>query len=256
MRSKSCRLTAMIFFAIFQVSLLSSPMVAAPTPKSSTIGKPKRIIFTPPVYDAKTIQVTEVMYQADLAETRSGIAYGPLLQTGTATLRMQLPRDPTSDDWPTRTDWQEKQPNKSSGYCIEAKSGSVYFADGKVQPFPKSGGLWTDPMLQLIVGINDHRERVWSQAVATIPAVRDGKIVLLSANTLPSDPREQPGLLPKTYSEDWYDPKTHLILRRTMFSIWHGKTQQIMRTDYSGWALDVPIPASLFAVPPGTVQEK
>ncbi len=246
-------LSVVVFCAAFQVGAF--PIGAFGSPSVAT-AKAKRIIFTPPVYGAKTIQVTEVMFEAELSQAGRGIVYGPLLQTGTVTIHLQLPNNPTSGDWLTRVDWKESNLSKHGGYCIETGKASAYFADGKFRPFPNVGGLWHDPLEELIVGINDHREEAWRQAVATIPAVRDGKIVLLNVDNSGNDPRDKRGLLPKLESEDWYDQKTHLVTRRITFSTWHGKKEEIMRTEYSGWVLNAPLPASLFAIPPDAVQEK
>ncbi len=254
--TNSLRLFGMILFIALQIGPLCPPVAAAPRPKSraSTTSKPKRIIFTPPFYDAKTIQYTQVMYEAKPSMHQGGAAFGPLQKIGAVTIHLQLPKNQVSGDWLIRLDWTEKTFPQIADYYIEAGGKSAYFADGKFHQFPASGAWWYTPFQELTVRINDHREAFWRQAVATVPAVREGKIVLLSVDTSGNDPRDKTGLVPKMYDEDWYDPKTHLMLRQTIFAVWHGKTQQVFRDDYTGWVLNAPMPAALFAIAPGAVQ--
>ncbi len=230
-------------FTQLAVIPISFAMLAIPS-----AATPKPITFVPPMYAASTLQVSEILFHSDIAEGKKGIYFRPLLQIGTVTLIFQLPQTSGSEDWNMRVDWEQRRPTPSTGFLITAGSNAAYFADGKFQPFPKYPGFWYDQMMVSIVAFNSFREQKQTPAnsVSAIPAMRNGKLVLLEALTDPLG----------GCSEKWYDPKTHLLLQESLFTVEHGRTQEFERVTYSGWKMNMALPPSLFVIPPGAVQSK
>ena len=197
--------------SVAALSLLSGlPVLAAPTAQPVT--------FTPPLAAAKTIQVTETVWEA-----KNGPTPGPLQKAGAWTYSIE-------------------RPNKFRVEMIKGSPGqpaSLYVSDGttltgregrQVRSQPTDRAEWPFPMIGLLNNATG--------PVSAVPAVRDGRQVLLAVRSSP------PGR-----QEYWFEPKTHLLIQDRMFLTWQGKTVEMMRTEYTGWALNKPIPASVFRVP-------
>ena len=187
-------------------------MQALAAPAVATIN------FTPPLATAKTIQVTEVVWEA-----RDGPTPGPLHQTVTLTFRVERP-----DKF--RVEMKESGPAKPASYYISDGQTLVGYDGKRLRSQPTARAEWPFPVMGLLNNMPG--------PVSAIPAVRDGKKILLAVQASAAD-----------RSEFWFDPKTHLLVRWLMFVTWQGKTSQAMRTDFSGWALNKPLPPAVFHVP-------
>ncbi|MGI4792173.1 MAG: LolA family protein [Janthinobacterium lividum] len=208
------------FFLMFVGGTVVSaclPCFAAPT--GTTIN------FTPPLASAKTIQVTEVVWEA-----QNGPTPGPLQKGGTITFHIQRP-----DKF--RVEWKESNPSKLMSYYVSDGKTLVGYDGKQVRSQPTARAEWPFPMMGLLNNAPG--------PVSAVPAVRSGKQVLLAIRPSPSGRQEF-----------WFDPKTHLLVQDTMFLTWQGKTTEVMRTEYSGWALNKPLSPSVFRAPSAATGHK
>lgn len=176
------------------------------------------INFTPPLATAKTIQVTEVVWEA-----QNGSTPGPLRRTGTMTLRIERP-----DKF--RVEWKEISPSRPGAYYVSDGKTLIGYDGKRLRSQPTARAQWPFPMMGLLNNMPG--------PVSAVPAVRDGKQVLLAVRASP------PGR-----NEFWFDPKTHLLVRVMMFLTWQGKTSEVMRTEYTGWVLNKPLSSAVFRAP-------
>ena len=180
------------------------------------------IHFTPPLATAKTIQVTEVVWEA-----KNGPTPGPLHKSGIITFRIQRP-----DKF--RVEMRQSNLAKPTSYFISDGQTMVGYDGKEPRSQPTAHAEWPFPMMGLLNNMPG--------PVSTVPAVRDGKKILLAVQ---GDTASR--------NEYWFDPKTHLLVRWMMFLTWQGKTSPVMRTDFSGWVLNKAVPPAVFRVPsPGT----
>ena len=190
--------------------LLAGASLAVPTVKTVT--------FTPPLAAAKTIQVTEIVWEA-----QNGPTPGPLRQAGKMTFRIE---------WPAKfwVEWKDVHSQKPASYTISDGKTMVSLDGKKSRSQPTAQAEWPFPMMGLLNNAPG--------TIAAVPAVRNGQKVLLAIRTSPTG-----------HQEFWFDPKTHLLIREMMFMTWQGKTTEVMRTEYVGWKLNKPIAAAVFRVP-------
>ena len=176
------------------------------------------INFAPPLARAKTIQVTEIVWEA-----QNGPTPGPLQKGGTITFRIERP-----DRF--RVEWKDSDASQVTSYSIsDGKTMAGY--DGKrVRSQPAARAEWPLPMMGLLNNAPG--------PVAAVPAVRGGRRILLAVRASPSGRQEF-----------WFDPATHLLMRDMMFLTWQGKTREVMRTEYTGWILDKPLSPAVFRIP-------
>lgn len=176
------------------------------------------INFTPPLASAKTIQVTEVVWEAQNSPTP-----GPLQKGGVMTFRIARP-----DKF--RVEMKQSNPSEPVSYYISDGKTMVGYDGRQVRTQPTARAEWPFPLMGLLNNAPG--------PVAAIPAVRGGKQVLLAVRASPSGRQEF-----------WFDPKTHLLLRDMMFLTWQGKTNEVMCTEYRGWVLNRPLAPAVFRVP-------
>lgn len=176
------------------------------------------ITFTPPLAAAKTIQVTEIVWEA-----QNGPVPGPLRQAGTMTFRIERP----AKFW---VEWKDIHSPKLASYTISDGKTMVSSDGKKSQSQPTARAEWPFPMMGLLNNAPG--------PVSAVPAIRNGQKVLLAIRTSP------PGR-----QDFWFDPKTHLLMRDMMFMTWQGKTSEVMRTEYVGWKLNKSIAPAVFRVP-------
>ena len=180
------------------------------------------IHFTPPLTSAKTIQVTEVVWEA-----QNGSTPGPLQKGGTMTFRVERPNK-------FRVEMKEGTPSKIGSYEISDGKTMVGYDGTQVRSQLTARAEWPLPLMGLLNNAPG--------PVSAVPAVRGGKQVLLTVQPSPSGRQEF-----------WFDPRTHLLIRHMMFVTWQGKTSEVMRTEYTGWMLNKPLPPAVFRAPsPGT----
>lgn len=190
--------------------LSSPPALAAPAEAATG--------FTPPLAAARTIQVTEVIWEA-----ANGPTPGPLHRTGTITFRIERP-----DKF--RMDFRQDSASLPATYTVSDGT-TLVSSDGKQRHTQQTARAeWPFPLMGLLNNTPG--------PVSATSAVRDKKDILLVVQT------NGPGR-----SEFWFDPKTHLLVQWTMFMTWQGKTSEMMRTEYAGWVLNKPIAPAVFRVP-------
>lgn len=194
----------------------SAPCLAAPT---GTIS------FTPPLANAKTIQVTETVWEA-----QNGSSPGPLRRAGVVTFRIVRP-----DKF--RVEMKSGSPPKVTDFYVSDGTTLVGFSGGRTRTQPTQRAEWPFPVMGLLNNAPG--------TVSAIPAIRGGRQVLLAIVKLDPD-----------YQECWFDPKTHLLIRDMMFMTWQGKTTETMRTEYSGWILSKPLSPAVFRVPAANAKHK
>ena len=196
---------------LISTAIVSSclPSLAAPTEAT--------LHFTPPLVSAKTIQVTEVVWEA-----RNGPTPGPLQKGGTLTFRIERP-----DKF--RVEWKESDPLKPMSYSLSDGKTMLNYDGQKTRSQPTARAEWPFPMMGLLNNAPG--------PVSATHAVRGGRQVLLAVRPSPFGRQEF-----------WFDPKTHLLIRDMMFMIWQGKTSEVMRTEYTGWILNKPIATAVFRV--------
>lgn len=195
--------------AAFSIVVSASvPCLAAPA---------GRINFTPPLASAKTIQVTETVWEA-----QNGATPGPLRKVGVMTFCIVRP-----DKF--RVEMKSGSPAKVTSSFISDGKTLVGYDGGQTRSQPAQRAEWPFPVMGLLNNAPG--------PVSATPAVRDGRQVLLVARALPTARQER-----------WFDPKTHLLLRDMMFLTWKGKTTEVMRTEYGDWALNKPLPPATFQV--------
>ena len=210
----------MVIRRVFVLAAASSLIVSA---SFSCLAAPAGgINFTPPLATAKTIQVTETVWEAG-----NGSAPGPLQKGGVMTFCIVRP--------------DKFRVKMTAG--DSAKLSSFYVSDGQTltgydgrqtRSQPAQRAEWPFPVMGLLNNAPG--------PVSAVPAVRDGRRVLVAVS------RQGPGR-----QECWFDPKTHLLLRDMMFITWQGKTTETMRTEYSGWILNKPLSPALFRMPPAGI---
>ena len=207
----------MVYRSSFFSALAASAVVSAWLPCSAAPSG-ATINFTPPLANAKTIQVTEVDWEA-----QNGPTPGPLQKGGTMTFQIQRP-----DKF--RVEWKESKPSKPMSYDISDGETMVSYDGKQVRSQATARAEWPFPMMGLLNNAPG--------PVSAVPAVRDGKQVLLVIRPSPSGRQEF-----------WFDPKTHLLILEKMFLTWQGNTTEVMRTEYSGWILNKPLSSAIFRAP-------
>ena len=192
------------------ITSASLPCLAAP------VGG---ISFTPPLANARTIQVTETVWEA-----RNGSTPGPLQRAGTITFCIARP-----DKF--RMEMKSGSPAKVTGFTVsDGTMMSGYSGDGPTRSQPAQRAEWPLTVMGLLNNTPG--------SVSAVPAVRGGKQVLLAIRV--SDGVRE---------EYWFDPKTHLLLRSTLSGTWQGKTSEILRTEYSNWVLNKLLSPATFRMP-------
>ncbi len=184
-----------------------------------------KVSFTPPLATAKTIQVTEIIWEA-----QNGPTPGPLRQAGTMTFCIERP-----DKF--RVVFKEKGASKPTSYDISDGKTMVGYDGKRFYSQETARAEWPFPMMGLLNNMPGF--------VSCVPAVREGKKILLAVSQSHGD-----------RSEFWFNPKTHLLIHWSMFIAWKGKTSEVMRTDYSGWVLNKPISPAVFHVPANGTQAR
>lgn len=205
-----CRFPTTVFGAIISAGLPGLPTLAAPP--GGTIN------FTPPLASAKTIQVTETVWEA-----QNGSTPGPLRKGGVMTFRIKRPNQ-------FRVGWKEGNSTKPASYSVSDGKTMVGHDGKQTHSQPTASAEWPFPMMGLLNNAPG--------PVSAVPAVRGGRQVLLAVRPSPAGRQEF-----------WFDPKTHLLIRDMMFLTWQGKTSEVMRTEYTGWVLDKPLAPAVFRVP-------
>lgn len=186
------------------------------------------VAFTPPLGTAKTIQVTETVWEAE-----NGPTPGPLRRAGTMTFRIERP----GRFW---VRWKENDPSKPISYTVSDGQTMARYAGkrfGSLRSQPTATSEWPFPMMGLLNNMPG--------PVSALPAVRDGKEILLATR-----------ILAASRDEFWFDPKTHLLTRWVEFMTWQGKTSEVTRTDYTGWVLNRPLSPSVFRLPTVSARRK
>ncbi len=226
-----------IFQAAVQIFGFNSSALAAPKIKESASHTPKSITFYPPIAAAKTIQVHEVLSEAQKSEQ----GLGRLLQTASLTIRLQSAYNPSTqlDESRYRIDITESNPPEPASYTIYDGKKELVVKRGKVVAHETTEELndkWAVSLGDFIGTLFDYHQHT-QDAVTAVLARREGRQVLVH-NELGQ-------------SETWYDPKTHLPLRSSQLVSQFGVTVELSRTVYSGWILNAPLPVSTFAFPTG-----
>jgi len=186
------------------------------------------VAFTPPLGTAKTIQVTETVWEAE-----NGPTPGPLRRAGTMTFRIERP----GRFW---VRWKGNDPSKPISYTVSDGQTMARYAGkrfGSLRSQPTATSEWPFPMMGLLNNMPG--------PVSALPAVRDGKKILLATR-----------ILAASRDEFWFDPKTHLLTRWVEFMTWQGKTSEVTRTDYTGWVLNRPLSPSVFRLPTVSARRK
>ncbi len=157
-------------------------------PGLQTLAAPAvaKIHFTPPLATAKTIQVTEVVWEA-----KDGPTPGPLQKGGTMTFCIERP-----DKF--RVGWKESDPTKPASYYVSDGTTMVGYDGKQVRSQPTARAEWPFPMMGLLNNMPG--------PVSAVSAVRDGKKILLAVQATAAG-----------RSEYWFDPKTHLLIQDMMF---------------------------------------
>jgi len=156
------------------------------------------ISFTPPLAHAKTIQVTEVIW-------KKGHTFDPPLRR-LSTTKYSIER-PNKFRVDTKLDSFFAVTNSdfityiSDGHTITTYEHGRYGYQLSSEAFNPKVGTQSDALASFI------RDSM-AMPVAAIPAIREGKQVLLVRDKIPST------------SETWYDPKTHLATRMVGFGTW------------------------------------
>jgi outer membrane lipoprotein-sorting protein len=197
--------SAVVSACLFGISALAAPTGTA-------------VNFTPPLAAARTIQVTEIVWEA-----QNGPTPGPLQKGGTMNFRIERP-----DKF--RVEMKASRPGQPVSYDISDGKTMVGYDGKRVRSQPTARAEWPFPMVGLLNNSPG--------PVSAVSAVRDGKPILLAVRASSSG-RE----------EFWFDPKTHLLIRSMMFLTWQGKTTEVMRTDYTNWILNKPLSSAVFRVP-------
>lgn len=181
--------------------------------------------FTPPLNTAKTIQVTEILWEA-----QDGSTPGLLHKAGTMTFCIERPNK-------FRVDFNESNPAKPLSYYISDGQTMVSYDGKQLLSQPTASAEWPFPMMGLLNDVPG--------PVSAVPAIRDGKKILLAVQANAANRNEY-----------WFDPKTHLLIRWGMFLTWQGKTSEVMRTNFSGWVLNKPLSPAVFRVPSPSANDK
>ncbi len=237
-------LVLIIFYAVLQSFGFYSPALATPKPRRGIshlpkTAQPKSVTFYSPIDTAKTIQVHEVLSEAQKSEQ----GLGRLVQTASLTIRFQAGYNPSTklDESRYRIDMTESNPPEPASYDIFDGKQELVVKRGKVTVHETTEELnsdqWAEPLDEFIGPHFAYHNQHTQEAITAVLAVRNGQKVLVT---------DIPG-----GSEDWYDPKTHLLIRRTEFESQFGENIEASRTVYSGWILNAPLPVSTFAFPAG-----
>ena len=174
--------------------------------------------FTPPLASAKTIQVTETVWEA-----QNGATPGPLRKAGIMTFCIARP-----DKF--RMEMKSGSPAKVTNSFISDGQTLVGYDGRQTRSQPAQRAQWPFPVMGLLNNAPG--------LVSAVPAVRGGRQVLLAVVRRGPDRQEL-----------WFDPKTLLLIRDTMFLTWQGKTTEVMRTEYTDWVLNKPLSPALFRMP-------
>ena len=187
------------------------------------------ITITPPLSSAQTIQVTETIYEA-----ANGAQPGPIRLAGSITFKVQRP-DKFRIDWKSPTSGPQT-----------AATPSLYVSDGNTltilqgkhfRQTATAKSEWPFPLVGLLNNAPP------GGPIQVSPVQRDGQTVLLAVQSSPMG-----------RTELTFDPTTHLLLCSAMYITFQGKTSEVMRTDFTNWVLNKPLPASTFRwVPPAGV---
>lgn len=211
------RFSMIVSGAVVSAYLAGLPILAAPA--GATVN------FTPPLATAKTIQVTEVVWEA-----QNGPTPGPLQKSGTMIFRIERP-----DKF--RVEMKQSKPGQPVPYYVSDGKTMVGFDGKQVRSQPTARADWPFPMMGLLNNAPG--------PVSAVSAVRGGKQVLLAVRPSPSG-RE----------EFWFNPKTHLLTQYMMFLTWQGKTSEVMRTEYTGWVLNKPLSPAVFRAPSASTKHR
>ncbi len=203
--------------ALLSACLSGFPVTAAPAGGA--------VKFTPPLASAKTIQVTETIWEA-----QNGPTPGPLEKSGTMTFRIERPNR-------FRVEMKADKPGQPMSYFVSDGQTMVGYDGKQVRSQPTARAEWPFPMMGLLNNAPG--------PVSAVPALRGGKQILLAVRPSPSGRQEF-----------WFDPKTHLLVRNMMFLTWQGKASEVMRTEYTGWVLNRSLSSAVFRVPPADINHK
>ncbi len=208
----------MVIRRVFALAAASSMIVSA---SFSCLAAPAGgMSFTPLLASAKTIQVTETVW-----ELQNRSAPSPLRKAGVITFCIARP-----DKF--RVEMKSSSPAKVTDFTVsDGTTIAGYSGDGPTRTQPAQRAEWPFSVMGLLNNAPG--------PVSAVPAVRGGRRVLVAVS------RQGPGR-----QECWFDPKTHLLLRQMLFITWQGKTTETMRTEYSGWILNKPLAPSIFRMPP------
>ncbi|MGI4790101.1 MAG: hypothetical protein ACRYFS_14765 [Janthinobacterium lividum] len=209
---------------------------------ASADAKKGNITFTAPVDSAKSVQVTESLFEA--RGTQAG--FGSLQRVATVNIKVNASNNETLDKPQFRVDWSKAGSTKPDSYYICNDKIESFHDSENSRATPTSSGVWFAPLVELETQLNDYQVHHLHKIVSATFAVRGDKKVPLVASPTGDN----------SHNESWYNPKTHLLIRRTILISWQGKTIEIKRTEYSGRALNVVLPQSLFLVPPSTAVKK
>jgi outer membrane lipoprotein-sorting protein len=202
----------------FRLSMILSSVVVSAWLPSDAAPTGGTINFTPPLTSAKTIQVTETVWEA-----QNGSTPGPLQKGGIITFRIERP-----DRF--RVEMKPSSPGQPTSYYISDGKTMVGYDGKQVRSQAAARAEWPFPMMGLLNNAPG--------PVSAVRAIRGGKQVLLAVRPSPS-----------ARQEFWFDPETHLLIRDMMFLTWQGKTSEVMRTEYTGWALNKPLSPAVFRAP-------
>lgn len=207
---------SMVIRRSFLLAAASSLTVSASLP---CLAAPAgRVNFIPPLASAKTIQVTETVW-----EPQNRTAPSPLRKAGVITFCIARP-----DKF--RTEMKAGHPAKVTDFYISDGTTMTGYSGGQTRSQPAQRAEWPFPVVGLLNNVPG--------PVSAVPAVRGGRRVLLAIRASGA-----------AREEYWFDPKTHLLLRSTLSGTWQGKTSEILRTEYTGWILSKPLAPSVFRVP-------
>ena len=125
--------------ALYSAAFVSAVLLACTSsPSALTAPSPRAMTFTPPLAAAKTIQVTEIVWEA-----QNGPLPGPLHQAGTMTFRIERPAK-------FRVEWKDIHSPKPASYTISDGKTMVNFDGKKFQSQPTARAEWPFPMMGLL----------------------------------------------------------------------------------------------------------
>lgn len=211
----------MATFLSFRTPAFSILLFAALTEAVAFAAPSKSlVVFTPPLATAKTIQVTETTWEA-----QNGPTPGPLHLAGATTYRIERPNK-------FRVEWKATDPAAPAQQTVSDGTTLVSKNGGQIRTQPTARAEWPFPMMGLLNNSPG--------PVSAMPTIRKGRRILLAVK-----------LQGPSRSEYWFDPKTHLLIEDAMFLTFQGKTMEVMRTEYTGWILNKPLPPAVFHMTTG-----